>query len=560
MQRRLVYLPDQNSNMRRTPLPTLLLVFLSIHGLMAQAPNVILGRPTDKTMTASLLAARDMDAVLEYGPASGRYDSTLANINMTAGKPSVVEIRNLSPNTRYHYRLRYRYPPLTAYASTPEYSFHTQRRQGSSFTFTVESDEHLYDKKGIRSMYQVVLDNQAADKPDFMLSLGDTFGDDHDPLNITSQELAQLHLDYRPFLGTVCHSIPFLFCLGNHEGENSYYLGINPPSNLAVQGTLWRKYYYPNPQPDGFYSGNAQQEPYGIGYPQNYYAWHWGDALFVVLDVYRYQGAGDPKPQEWDWSLGRAQYDWLKATLSGSTARYKFVFAHHIRGQGRGGVTNSKLYEWGGFNGDGKTYGFDVYRPGWGKPIHELFKDYGVSIFFQGHDHLFAQEVRDNIVYQAVPMAADSTYEIGVLANANAYLTNTVMGTGHIRVTVTPECTKVDFVRAWLPKDTAAGGRKNGETAFTYSVGPCSVTSVSNLSVEGSTGIRAYPNPAADWIRVEWKESAQVSDPRLYDLTGREVGRFVNKQMNVGHLPNGPYYIRYVNKGIPSSIPVQIQR
>ena len=88
----------------------------------------------------------------------------------------------------------------------------------------------------------------------------------------------------------------------SHEGENDYYLNQNPPNNLAIWGTYWRKYYYPNPSPNSFYSGNTDYEPYGIGNPENYYAWTWGDALFVVLDVYRYQNINSDKPQNWDWS------------------------------------------------------------------------------------------------------------------------------------------------------------------------------------------------------------------------------------------------------------------
>jgi hypothetical protein len=67
-----------------------------------------------------------------------------------------------------------------------------------------------------------------------MLSLGDIFGDDHNPFTITSAELDVLHANYRPFLGSICHSIPFYVCLGNHEGENDYYLGKTPPNNLAI--------------------------------------------------------------------------------------------------------------------------------------------------------------------------------------------------------------------------------------------------------------------------------------------------------------------------------------
>jgi hypothetical protein len=317
------------------------------------------------------------------------------------------------------------------------------------------------------SIYKICLNNQVLDKPDFTFSLGDTFGDDHQPTAITSAQLDGLHKYYRPLLATLCCSAPLFFCLGNHEGENDYYMGLTPPNNLAINATIWRKFYYPNPFPNGFYTGNTENEPWGISQPENYYAWSWGDALFVVLDVYRYQNKTNPKPDGWDWTLGVNQYNWLKSTLESGKSKYKFVFAHHVRGEGRGAATNARLFEWGGFESNGTTYGFASKRSGWAKPIHRLFVDNKVNVFFQGHDHLFAHEVLDGVTYQEVPMPSDSTYQIGMLANADAYTTDQVAGTGHLRVTVSPAEVKVDFVQAYLPRDET-GSRKNRQVAFSY--------------------------------------------------------------------------------------------
>ncbi len=107
------------------------------------------------------------------------------------------------------------------------------------------------------------------------------------------------------------------------------------------------------------------------------------------------------------------------------------------------------------------NYQFDTRRPGWDMPIQELFATYGVDIFFQGHDHLFAREELGGVVYQEVPMPSDSTYTIGMLANADAYTADTLNGSGHIRVNVTPTCVTVDFVRAYLPADTLDGTHRN---------------------------------------------------------------------------------------------------
>jgi hypothetical protein len=522
----------------------LIVACLGNQKLLGQNYSIILGRPTDKSISVSLLFDQNTDFYIEYGTSVQPYTKASSTYFSSANQTFVVTISDLTVNTKYYYRLRYKNNAVTSFNASAEYFFQTQRNKGEAYTFTVESDEHLYDKKGIRSMYQVTLNNQALDKPDFMLSLGDIFGDDHNPSTITSNDLNLLHKDYRQYLGAICHSIPFFISLGNHEGENDFYLNQNPPNNLAVWGTYWRKYYYPNPSPNSFYSGNMDNEPYGIGSPENYYAWTWGDALYVVLDVYRYQNVNSDKPQNWDWSLGLKQYTWLKNTLEASAAKYKFVFAHHIRGQGRGALTNAKLFEWGGYEADGKTYGFDKNRPGWGKPIHQLFKDNGVNIFFQGHDHLFAHEVLDGIHYQEVPMPSDSTYMIGKLANADAYTSDTLDGTGHIKVTVSSTCVKVDYVKAYLPKDTIDGKHKNREIGFSYNIGTCLVTGINDIDNQNiSDFVKIYPNPTSNLINLNFASPIIKFESILFDEVGNQVLISNQKKIDISTLPNGVYVL-----------------
>jgi len=504
----------------------------------AQTHNIILGRPTDTSITVSIQFSADLEFYLEYGTQPGNYTHTTPTVNHNFIKPDEIELHNLFPNTRYFYRVQSKLPTKSTFTPSQEYNFHTQRPPGSSFTFTIEADEHLYDKKGIANMYKVTLANQAKDKPDFMLSLGDIFGDDHYPFTITTTEIDALHKNYRPFLGAITHSIPFYVCLGNHEGEMDYYLLKNPGNNLAHHSTYYRKYYYPNPYPNSFYSGNNTKEPYGIDLPENYYAWTWGDALFVVMDVYRDQCDTSAKPGGWAWSLGKPQYDWLKATLEGSTAKHKLVFAHHVSGQGRGAIVQAKYYEWGGLDKN-NTNTFSTKRPGWAKPIHQLFVDNGVDIFFQGHDHLFAHEIMDGVTYQEVPMPSDSTYMIGKLANADAYTSDTLDGTGHIRVTVNNACITVDYIKAYLPKDTLDGKHKNGEVAFSYTVGDCSMGTQKPESLK----LNLQPNPANERLLVtfptHWKE-AQI---QLFNSQGQAVLRTSNPEINTQNLPAGMYYL-----------------
>lgn len=521
----------------RLPLTILcctLLTVLSSQNSAAQDFSIILGRPTDKSITAAINFLKPSEYYLEYGTLSGMYGSQTPTVSSKAGESIKTDITGLTSNTRYVYRLRYRALGGTSFQASPEYAFRTQRARGEAFTFLVEADEHLYDKKGIPAMYKITLDNMKKDSADFLLSLGDTFGDDHTPTTTTSKDMDELHHDYLQYLGDICHSLPFFFCLGNHEGESGYYLKQNAPNNIAVWGTLWRKNYYANPFPNGFYTGNMTREPNGIDYPENYYAFEWGDALFVVLDVYRDCDVNE-KPQNWDWTLGETQYRFLRNALEKSNAKYKFVFAHHTRGQGRGAVVTAKGAEWGGYNKS--NYEFDKYRPGWGLPIHQLMVKTGVNIFFQGHDHLYAKEELDGLVYQETPMPADSTYEIGVLANADAYTDVTMRGTGHLRVRVSDAGVVVDFVRAYMPKDTVGGKNINGDVGYSYTVKQRAV-SVDDDSAVNQCGI--VPNPARETLNI-LAPTTSVVDVTIINILGETVLRSASTSINVSSLPHGLY-------------------
>lgn len=525
----------------------ILLSFLFLTTIcLSQEKSIILGRPTDSSITASILFDQEVNYYLEYGTQTGVYTATTPIFSNVTNVPDEVDINGLIPNTKYYYRMQFKLASATSFTATPQYSFHTQRAMGSSFVFTVEADEHLYDIKGNRAMYQVTLANELAENPDFMLSLGDIFGDDHTPTTTTSADMNALHKDYRQYLGQLCHSIPFYVCLGNHEGENDYYMNQNPPNNIGIWGTQWRKYYYPNPFPNSFYSGNTTTENYGIDTPENYYAWTWGDALFVVLDVYRTEifpgatPADGSKPLNWDWTLGYTQYLWMRNVLENSTATHKFVFAHHSRGQGRGGIVWAPGFEWGGMQGN--QYKFDQYRPGWGKPIHQVFVDTGVDIFFQGHDHLYAKEQLNGVVYQEVPMPSDITYTIGYTANATAYTDVTLDGTGHLRVDVSPTCVTVDYVKSFIPGTTGADGHTNGEIGYSYTLGSCALNT--NASTTPSSKIIAYPNPSNNRLYLQFEDNSMNHRFELVTTLGQRIAVFESNELDTTTLPDGIYFLK----------------
>jgi hypothetical protein len=241
--------------------------------------------------------------------------------------------------------------------------------------------------------------------------------------------------------------------------------------NMTVWSNRVRKQYYPNPFPDGFYTGNETEEAF-VGLPENYYAWEWGDALFVILDPYwpTKNRGNDP----WNRTLGEKQYQWLKQMLEQSKASFKSVFIHYLLGgkdkTSRGGVAIADKFEWGGHTTEG-VFEFVEKRPGWEKPIHQLLVDNNVSIVFHGHDHLFAKEELDGVIYQLVPQPGSRRYDNTHSAAEYGYIHGDVLSSpGYLRVTVSPTQITIDYVRTYLPKDERAG-HKNRTIAYSYTLG-----------------------------------------------------------------------------------------
>jgi hypothetical protein len=493
---------------------TLRLGFLLAAAAMSQTTasfdgTVILGRPTNHSITASILAPHDLEIFLEYGVKSAAYTTKTAPSLLNNGRPVEVLLDRLQPNTRYYYRLRYRPRGSGDYAAGAENSFHTQRPPSATFTFGVQGDSHpeRLDRMFQPDLYVRTMENVRRDHPDFYVTLGDDFN--VDPLynrgEMTPEAYARLYSNQRHFLGIIASSSPLFLVNGNHEQAAAYLLNGTPSSPPVLAG-IARNLFFPNPAPDAFYTGDAEKVEF-VGLPRDYYAWTWGDALFITLDPYWHspvqvdagiggqgggQGQGGRKGQAkgeakskggrkgpgrggdgnardmWGITLGEAQYRWFQKTLRESKAKYKFVFTHHVLGTGRGAVELADFYEWGGKNRDGE-WEFDRKRPGWELPIHQLMVKYGVTIFFQGHDHLFARQQKDGVVYQETPNPADNTY---TAFNADAYRSGDILpNSGYLRVTVSTAGVKVDYIRAWLTQDETSG-RKNGEVASSYTVPP----------------------------------------------------------------------------------------
>ena len=460
-------------------------------------PRVILGRPTNNSIALSVLSNSEISAYIQYGVSKTKYSGKTSSQKITPGKPIVFDLLNLKANSLVYYRVAYTSSGSSKVTYGPQNSFRTQRSKGSSFSFTLHGDTHP-ERKGKmfnEDLYKVALANVLAQKPDFHILMGDDFS--IDPLiskgQATAQNVDKVYETHRQWLEIIGSSTPIYLVNGNHEQAAAYLLD-GTTTNPAVLAGQSRVKYFPLPAPDNFYSADKTQVE-GIGYLRDYYAWEWGDALFVTLDPYWHSknavdnaagvlvaedqgggagnkkgaaaGAGNGKTKDlWAIGIGDEQYAWLKETLEKSTAKYKFVFAHHVMGTGRGAVEVSYDYEWGGKDPKGST-SFAKERPNWELPIHDLMVKNKVSIFFQGHDHIFVTQERDGLIYQSMPNPADDTFSY---FNDAAYKTGKkAPNSGHVRVTVGAKEAVVEYFLAARPKDS---GRKNLEIAHRYSVLP----------------------------------------------------------------------------------------
>ena len=377
---------------------------------------------------------------------------------------------------------------------------------GSTFAFDIQGDSH---PEGIKKqfnadLYARTLRGAAADQPDFYMTTGDDFSVDA-LKTVDADTVAQLYINQRQFLGQVGHSALIFLVNGNHEQAAMANLD-GTPDNVAVWAQNTRNNYYPQPAPDGFYTGDTQPVEF-LGQLRDYYAWTWGDALFVVIDPYwnsiipvdNVFGGGDKTRNKWDITLGDEQYHWFEQALEQSTAKYKFVFAHHVHGTGRGGIELAGLYEWGGQDRNGNDV-FAQKRPGWDKPIHQLMVDTRVTIFFQGHDHIFVRQELVGVIYQTLPVPADPNYAFD---NSEAYLSGDKLpGSGHLRVSVAPEGVTVEYIGSYLPRDENEA-RKNGEVVYSYTVGrgqssPTTLTQTPSAygTPDTSLGVKRAPRPA----------------------------------------------------------------
>jgi predicted phosphodiesterase len=390
-----------------------------------------------------------LSAVLRHGAPSAlrarvRDESTLDWTNLGAPSSPAVDIAQwtvagLAPGRRYDYDIR------AGVAGGQEQSLYlgsavTAREPGSAFTFALLSDSHIEPRDPIPAGTTVASDfygsdestllavaaDMTASNPDFLINLGDMldyhlFGFNDPPPDSSWSKLA--YLNYRRLLGdTIGHAAHFPV-IGNWDGEDGFFT-----LEEIQRSSSQRMLYLPGPHPDTYPQGGSPNE--------DYYAFSWGDALFVVLNVMTYTptahllGANPGLPD--DWTLGDEQRMWLDHTLAAATCKWRFLFIHHTVGGAAGDTADSAYGRGGG----------QAAHVGEQSVIHDMMRKYGVQIFFYGHDHVFTDMTVDGIHY-TLPGSAGAPWKFDRSVTGYAQYWP---DSGHGRVRVSQDRVLVDFV------------------------------------------------------------------------------------------------------------------
>ncbi|MCH7814441.1 MAG: metallophosphoesterase [Planctomycetes bacterium] len=421
--------------------------------------------------------------------------------DLTTAKPTEMRLERFPPDSDLFWRCRFRARGESDWIVRPVRRMHTARAEGASFRVAVVADSHHY-APGRAVARRINLDKLfprlLADRPDFIIFMGDEAGIHHygRPPDVVDQSVARLRwASWRQVFSPLLADVPSFMVLGNHEGEAGYYQvrrQRGAESYLQRFGTVARKEFCRNPGPDTYPEGGENEgwagDPKsaatggaseGNRSPlENYFAWSWGDALFVVIDVHRYTSVGGsgPKVVE-EWTLGEPQLKWLERTLLASRARWKFVLAHHVVG-GSAYAASGQIPHGRSDHVYGRG-GARYARVGEQARITDLMRRSKAQFFLYGHDHVFAHQQAEGIHFVCCGRPTvlsypwwDSPGWREAYGDPQArHPHDFFAAVGYTRLSVSPRQVRIEYIRT----GTDPAERENvlageGETVYQFSV------------------------------------------------------------------------------------------
>lgn len=422
--------------------------------------------------------------------AASNPDQLVPVHQLASPNPTEVVVGGFQADSDLYLQCQFRRPPDREWIVRPVRRVHTARSPGQAFHVVLIADSHVVEHhrdgwlRNLGRTSAMVL----GDRPDFMIFLGDEPCPKRtgDQTGDVSQERAFTRWrEWREAWAPVLATVPSFLTLGNHEGECGYhqvFWRYSDTTYLQRWATIARKRYCLNPLSDTYPEGGENEGWIGEGADQgnrsplqNYFAWTWGDALFVVLDVGRYTNVRGKAPAKVkEWTLGPAQLQWLEQVLTTSRARWKFVAGHHLVGG----------YAW---NSSGVRHGQHVYGRGGGRyarvgeqaRITDIMKRAGAKFFLYGHDHVFAHQQAEGIhfVCTARPTLLNPKWWSApgwkeAYGDAAARNPHDFYGAiGYTRLTISPQRVQFEFIRAGTdPRGVENVSQQEGEVIHAFSV------------------------------------------------------------------------------------------
>ncbi len=395
----------------------------------------LLSCPTENSIRISALNSKQtVDAVIELRKDGLQdWERRQPALKLSAHEILDWNISELSPAIRYEYRVLVKRATEESWRPAASGSFRTQRKGPSTYTAVLMTDPHtgsFPSSSGPVLTLDKVVRNAARAKAEFVLDLGDNVawpGSREFPQKNSDGALSA-YARYRRQIGPLSIQCPHFAVIGNWSGESGKF-----PEKSIETVTAVRRALLPGP--------NDKTYPQGGSERQDYYAFSWGDALYVILNIQTYSIPSNPDRfptlmadvnKISEWTLGEKQMNWFETTLRNATERYRFVCMHHPAGGNAGDDLNT-LYGRGGAR---------ACNTGEQARIHGLMKRHKVQIFFYGHDHVFVDDVVDGIHY-TLPGSCGAPWKF---TKEETGYERFWPDSGHAQLDVTPEKATVTFI------------------------------------------------------------------------------------------------------------------
>lgn len=375
----------------------------------------IVTNPTKTSMMIAMKPAEAADIYVEYGTAGGTYGRRTAVQNVAADESVFFSLNGLQANNEYQYRVRCKKPSEASFGTRKEHSFKTLKKENTSINFAIAADSHIfqgwikyacdnnqtyYPNQGFQNFLSTK-NNILSKDFDFLLISGDNFNTHGQASSVscpghteygvgTVQSHSQAAARYEKTLspevwGSVATDMPFLYMLGNHEGETYFGNSLGSCQHYGNTIDFSRTARLSHlPDPTQVYSGSQNQDLY--------YTFTSGDARIIILDI---MTGNQDYPSLDEWSLGPNQIAWFKQVLETNEKEWVFVFMEHLAG---GDPNSSSCNVFGGGTYDYARGGLRATDTqlingtfsGEQEYLNNLMVNHSVDIVFHNHDHVMA--------------------------------------------------------------------------------------------------------------------------------------------------------------------------